>query len=295
MGKYQKSTFKKAVILIIISIIFEVLSAFLFIGKGEDFLVRLYYTSQIITNIFMTSGVVYAAWQYYLSIKNSQKSFAMKQVQKAIDLSEYYKDNIIKYMPAIIYVFKSSGAFPILESVKSEQMINFNRTELEQIFTQNDIDNLKQIQDSKSFTKAIIEANKIYGLNLNIYMKELHSEISDDKTATMVLINEHSVIVAFMANILTMTLNNMEYFALHFRHNTADETVIYQSLHQTYLKTVSLLYYYIAKENIKPSNEVFTNVTWLYNKWKSTHNDIENKHFEQLKNLKHTGTIIEND
>ena len=68
---------------------------------------------------------------------------------------------------------------------------------------------------------------------------------------------------AFMNSIVTNMLNDMEYFAMHFSHETADDTVVYQSLHQTYLEIVHTVYYCIANVNKQGQSQYYTNLTVL--------------------------------
>lgn len=54
---------------------------------------------------------------------------------------------------------------------------------------------------------------------------------------------------------------------MHFRHNTADQSVVYRSLHQSYLEIVQGMYFSIAEINKSPESKYYTNVIWLYEKW----------------------------
>jgi hypothetical protein len=67
--------------------------------------------------------------------------------------------------------------------------------------------------------------------------------------------------------VLNEILNNLEFFAMHFTHGTADDSVVYQSLHQSYIETIRLLYYDIAANNIPGESKLYTNTIELYNKW----------------------------
>jgi len=62
-------------------------------------------------------------------------------------------------------------------------------------------------------------------------------------------------------------LNDMEYFAMNFTHGTADESVVYQSLHQTYLAFVQMFYFNIALNNMPNGKQFYTNVIALYKIW----------------------------
>ncbi len=85
-------------LIIFFAILFELISALIFYslnGYGiNSYIETLYYTTQIISSIFVISGVVIAVWQYYLTSKSTKTEIEIQQVQRAIDLSEYYKDNI---------------------------------------------------------------------------------------------------------------------------------------------------------------------------------------------------------
>ena len=124
---YNKMKTRKsiAVIIILIMLILDVLLAvmFYFTDKGETVFVEyLYFTSQIISSIFVSGGVLVAVWQYYLSSKKSENDLRIIQVQRAIDLSEYYKDNILTYLSAINYVFEISGVNKILDTIHPKNM-----------------------------------------------------------------------------------------------------------------------------------------------------------------------------
>ncbi len=283
-----------AVIIMFIVIIIEFISAAIFHSnavKQSNFLEILYYISQIISSFFVSGGVLIAVWQYYLSCKNAETDLQIVQVQRAIDLSEYYKDNILSYLPAINYVFEESGAKKILDNIHPKDMKRFDEAELNTLFTKNQIESLQKIQQSPAFVKAILEANEIYDLNLNIRASKEEHMISGKKE-TLIKIDTKSVSVAFMSNLINLVLNNMEFFALHFKHKTADESVIYQSLHQTYIRYLPYLYYYIAKANSDPSEKLYTNVIWLYGEWTNTKHKKNIEHAEKCDSIISEGTII---
>lgn len=271
MKKILKSRKVLAVLLISFSILIEFIGAIIFWTQNKEqsnFIEILYYSSQIVGNVFLTSGVVVAVWQYYLSSKMSRKNFDIIQVQRAIDLSEYYKDNILKYFPAIRYIFEKIGVLELFNRISIDNMKDFDICELNKLLKPHEINHLKELQKSDNFTKAVLEANDIYGLELQFLSLATTSEEVETK-----VFDKNAFVTIFMANLMNVTLNNLEFFALHFHHNTADESVIYQSLHQTFLGNMPYLYYYIANNNTDPSNKLYTNVIWLFNKWKMKKKD----------------------
>lgn len=250
-----------------------------------------YYVSQIASSLFVSGGVIVAVWQYYLSRKSTKIDLELSQVQRAIDLSEYYKDNILIYLPAIKYVFDQSGATKILDTIHTESMQRFDKAELERLLTPNQIKGLQQLQKSSDFLKAVLEANDIYNLKMNIRGEE-EEQIVAGKKKRVLKIDSTSVSIAFMSNLINRVLNNMEYFALHFRHFTADETVVYQSLHQTYIKFMPYFYYYIARANENSTDKLYTNVIWLYGSWKSKSISKNEEHAENADSLIDVGTTV---
>ena len=63
-------------------------------------------------------------------------------------------------------------------------------------------------------------------------------------------------------------LNSLEYFAMNFNTGVADETVVYESLNQTYILVVKYLYRTIAKLNKRAApTKYYTNVIDLFKKW----------------------------
>lgn len=272
----------QATAIIIFAIIFELVFAIIYrciINPELPFPEILYYTSQIISSIFVISGVVIAVWQYYLSSKSAKTDLEIQQVQRAIDLSEYYKDNILNYYPAIKYIFKETGIAKIIEKVRLNDIKTFDIIELNRLFTKEDIDELKKIQNSKEFFETAVTANMIYNLN--------------DKLAVTTLINkDNSAVITYVSSLVDNLLNNMEFFSLHFSHKTADETVIYQSLHQTYLEIVQYMYYDIAVSNTDPTNKYYTNIIWLFLEWRNELNRKNDEQETQLKTFQSSGTII---
>ena len=253
---------------------------------------RTYYIVQSYTNAFVIAGVVIAGWQYYISSLNAKKDFDIRQVQRAIDLSDYYKDQILRFFPAIRYVFIGSGAWEILHKNTIDQLIDFDSNELKRLFSQKDIEALKSLQESDKFSTAVIEANKVWnlGLDINNFIVEL-KKTGKEGNITIAL-DKNKIACSFMSKLIDEVLNNMEYFAMHFTHGTADESVVYQSLHQTYLDMVLVYYYYIANLNTEASEKYYTNVITLFEIWRKRRDEQIKNHSALAKHVQSTGTVI---
>lgn len=102
-------------------------------------------------------------------------------------------------------------------------------------------------------------------------LQETFSE-SEPGTQRRVPKNEGILLSQFKAAIVDL-MNTLEWFAMNCRYGLADEAIIYQSLHQTYLAMVWLLYFYISSYNTSKTDKYFTNVIWLFERWRKRLNE----------------------
>lgn len=281
--------------IIIGSVIFlTLIIAYLFFkctGTESKFEELLYYSSQIVSAVFVVSGVVIAVWQYYLSCVDSKRNIDVICVQKAIDLSEYYKDNILSYIAPINYIFSKSGISDILSKIDKTKMKYFDEKELHTFLTDEDIADLKRIQQSEQFFSVVIKANSIYNLGLS---EDLVKYYQDNKNPRPLSSTDSEVLSTFLGKLIIKTLNNMEYFSLHFTHNVADESVVYKSLHQTYITLVQMLYYNIAIRNPLSPRKYFTNIIELYELWNDKAINDEELFVNGVRTLSNKGTVVDN-
>ena len=163
-----KITWKKAVISIVSLLVilvmyktavFNGVSSINDIFINKDALEKMYYLSQIITSVFVSVGVLVAGWQYVLSSKSEILKNRNEKVQKAIDLSEYYKDNILDKYCILFYVFTRCNMIKIIEEVKIENMNNFDIHELQDNFSKSQLDRLAEIINSDQFARIVVEAS----------------------------------------------------------------------------------------------------------------------------------------
>lgn len=283
---HRKTT---TVLLVLTGCICSILPCILF--KNENVTEQLYYTSQIVSSVFIISGVIIAAWQYYVTSCAELSKIEIEQVQKAIDLSSFYKDKILKPYQAIYYVYLNSGVLDILNLIKQEDMIAFDTVELDILLGEKKINALKTMQEKPAFHKSVLEANSIYNLNLCILQR---NAMTDAKTEnTDIEINLNALLISFMSGIVTNMLNDLEFFAMHFTHNSADESVVFQSLHQTYIHIVKTLYYNMSKCNKPSEGKYYTNIIELYEIWYKRSEEQKNKSRNSLRHKTSKGTIIE--
>lgn len=266
--------------------------------KGSN-LEKVYYKSQIIGIFVAIVGVIISVRQYVHTSNNEIVKFKNDQVQKAIDLAEYYKDNILCNMYMINQVYYLTGIKDIVDKIKKSDMKNFDKHELDEILSVSEKEKLKEIMQSEEFYSVVAAVCRDYNINV------LDTVIQRDQDGNIILdnngqpkkyveVNKNKVIDLFMNRIVSETLNNLEYFSMHFTYNTANDTVVYQSLHKTYLDVVQLLYYNIAINNDKGADRLFTNVIELYNIWQERSQDAKTKEIEQSRSTAKKGFIAQN-
>lgn len=281
-GKMKKNIFrylyqrwrKIVTVIIIVLVCCLVICSFIFNGvtglkevfTDKNILENVNYTMQILASMIVIIGGIVGVWQYSLTSRAERMKMSTDCIQRAIDLAEYYKNNILEKYVVVLHVYDASGLINIVKKINRNSIVNFDKKELYELLTEADIGEIEKIRNSDEFIKAVIEADNIYNLNFqmgkNVQIKE-----DKEKKEVAIIYNKSIVIQKFMGNIVTDILNNLEFFAMHFSHGTADESVVYQSLHQTYLQIVYMLYYNIAILNDMEASRYYTNVIELYKNW----------------------------
>ncbi len=260
--KLEMSRKKKVCIVFIILFVILAISVIIaVIFRKGIILEQVYYAIQIISALFVIGGVIIAIWQYILTSKreNELRKEEIEEVKRirnkeAIQLTEYYKDNIIDKISIINIVYRETHILDILEGIMPELMKNFDKNELEKLLSKADRDNLEEKRKSKEFEKIILSHADYFGIDLDRV---------EDKDKQMV----EKMIIQNFKTLSQQLLNNLEYFAMSFNCEIAEETTVYQSLHQTYIRIVSHMYYEISSNNASGEQKLYTNVIKLFNKW----------------------------
>ena len=97
------------IVLIVLAIILILLPQLIcwlpWIEEEQTGLVVVANAAQIVSSIFVIIGTIIAVWQYYLSSSQKISEFNFSRVEKAIELSNYYKDNILSRYSFVKGVF----------------------------------------------------------------------------------------------------------------------------------------------------------------------------------------------
>lgn len=281
-----------SVIIIIVGVALYMIPCF-FRGFAADNLPtieKVFYASQIVSATFVIVGVVIAAWQYFIVSKSEIAKLETDRVQRAIDLSLYYNDEILTLFVAIKRVYDYSGIIEIMQDVPRKEMVYFDEAEKNDIIKPSQLRELNEIERSNRFVSLIKESNEIYDLHI---IMPVTSTSTPEHTYTNNNDNDNDFIIsAFKSRMVLRLLNNLEYFSMHFIHHTADDSVVYQSLHQTYLEMVSLLYSAIASQNKIGHEKFYTNVIDLYRIWYETDSENCEKANANSEKIISRGTIV---
>lgn len=105
-------------------------------------------------------------------------------------------------------------------------------------------------------------------------LKTIYNEDDIKKYKEMINTNDanHKI-----RTIICDTLNSLEYMCMYIVTNVADEKCIYNSLHQQFLKAISLLYFEISLTNTDNKDKYYTNIIHVYNLWKNKYIKVSKK------------------
>ena len=68
-------------------------------------------------------------------------------------------------------------------------------------------------------------------------------------------------------DLVSDTLNQLEYICMDISSKATDSEFIYQSLHQNFLRTIRILAVDISVDNCNFSDKYYTNIIHVYNEW----------------------------
>lgn len=253
------------------------------------------FSSQIVSSIFVIIGTVIAVWQYYLSSSKRIKELEFSRVEKAIELSNYYKDNILDRYSILKSVFDDYGITKMLQAKRKNcEIKDFDVLELNELYSEEEIKKFSELGSDEKFIDSIIKIVSTYNVDLKGYNKCIKKINEGTKSVVEISANPNEVYSDFFKTYIMQTLNNAEYFAMAFTHKTADESVIYQSIYPTYLEMCFIMYYYIARFSDPKVSKLYTNLASLYCIWREREQEQKKDINKQTRSAgNHTGTIVE--
>lgn len=203
-----------------------------------------------------------------------QKKRAKKEA--ACKLAQYYAENIIKKFSFVSSVFRICKTLEYInKTIELDHLRDFDNEELERILRDKNIETKEFIEHATNFDPLVILNCRIAQIDLLSDRSKIYSEFveKDEQDDTLVLKNKSFLINDFDQDI-TDLLNSLEWFSMNCNYRIADEELLYQSLHQTFLSTVWMLYAFIAYNNRSNENKLYTNIIELFNLWRDRLNGI---------------------
>ena len=135
--------------------------------------------------------------------------------------------------------------------------------------------------------KTIERLHLVYGEPLAF----INKRVKDDDGNVIELSND--LVKNFFFDFVGGVLNNLEFFAMYYTHNVAEENVVYESLAPTYIRFVEMMYFHISRINQTGSTDhYYTNIIELYRIWKERQNKARNLMEKALKENIKKGTTL---
>lgn len=188
---------------------------------------RQFYLDLIVAIITFISAVI-----IYIDYKNRKNK---EKAEKSINIAEEFAQSIIPKLNLLYDFFEKTGLIKIVNKYKFFILSDF------------DIEELHELYDQKEIEEYTITLNK----SRTIKIKN----------------NDNAEEELDMGYFITILLNELEHMCMYIATNVADEKYIYNSLHQQFLKTISLLYISISLINIDAKDKYYTNIIHVYNLW----------------------------
>ena len=239
-----------------------------------------------IASLFVIASAVFVGFQSKVFFNDYNKKHKKEEFENSFKLTQYYINNIIPQMSVILAVFKSIGVESILKNrLKNQVLSDFDKEEFQLIFEKTTIqdlcDMIKKTKLEVLLPVLNIDRSKLPGClecDYHEYLK-CNNVVKNKKQDEERSESYRKLLVSRFFAMLTDTKNEIEYFSMYFNSNLAEEEVIFDSLHQTFIDFVRMLYPFIAMHNTKSvhGRKYFSNTIELYKRWSLKEKEIATK------------------
>lgn len=191
------------------------------------------------------------------------------RTENAIGIAKDYADKIIDLSRYILEVYRVYDVLRIADKLDTSNIHLFTNQEMIKIYNDEDMEKFENIYAHTLPVDLLLPllCCRCY-ISGNLMIDAAYQKLSNAGNQDQETIKSILPILKqdFKCCIHTM-LNSLEYICMMFMSNIVNDSVVYQSLHQTFLRSVKCLYYFIAKNNTSWSSKNYTNITSLYNRW----------------------------
>lgn len=184
-----------------------------------------------------------ALWSMYQYTKNK----ISKQQEKASEIAQDFSNTLIEKMGIISDVLMPNHEIQkmITKIVKSKKLNQFTTLEIRNI-----------LEDEKCFEKCdkIIHSKRTQE-RYNEILKERYNDIEKNRFDS------------YFPFLVENTLNHLEAICINISSQAAGSQFIYDSLHQSFLRTVEILSIKLSSNNRNNVDKYFTNIIQVYDMW----------------------------
>lgn len=233
----------------------------------------------ILGDVATTATIVFLFLERLFSRRTYRYNCEWQEKNKAVELAALYKNEILNSNSYITYLFDRLGIIQILKHAYHSDLELFTRSELDEFLSQADIECIREILKNPDNYSVFLEGQSRYVLEHRGIQLLPQSELEKmfEKDEEKIREFKTYLMQKQYYDVLDHLLNSLEYFAMYFNTGVADEKVVYQSLHQTYLRLVRALYFEIALRNDSPKDMYYTNIINLYITWSRRDEKMKNK------------------
>lgn len=189
---------------------------------------------------FISAAVVYSDY------KNRKRK---ERAEKSINIAEEFAQSIIPKISILFTHYESIKLMDIVNQVKFINFSDFDKDEMEELYSKDDIAKYIQIANSNNMFK-------INGKDVEL------------------------------GGFVTTILNELEHMCMYITTRVADEKYIYNSLHQQFFKAISTVYLNICMTNTNNKDKYYTNIIAVFNLWKKKYIKASKKEKKIKKKLK---------
>lgn len=205
--------------------------------------------------------VITASWSMYQYTKNVSR----KQQEKGAEIAKLFANDLLRKCSILGSVILKSEIETLFKLEEHDYRVfrNFDRAEIYDIYKK---DNNVDLMFSK--LKQIIMSEEIQKIYIDCLKENIKFPSSDtlDKYSDIFILDNSNMPVCFH-ELVSLTLNELEYVSMYISSQAAGSKYVYQSLHQIFLRTVKLLAPIIALQNKDYSDKYYTNIIFVYNEW----------------------------
>lgn len=243
-----------------------------------------------VANVLMVLIAGVSAFYAYRAYKHQRER---SRKEAACKLAAHYADVILEKDAFISSVYRTMGLDEYIhKTINMNDMAEFDREELEAILKKQGIELDAFMKKLYTIDPFVILQNSMLRERSAADRCTTYSEyiVVNEQTGERRIKNETYLVSDFYQEIIDL-LNQLEWFGMNFQYGLADEELLYQSLHQTFLSTVWRLYPWISSNNVNNEDKTYTNVIWLFDIWRKRLADIKNTADNERKEREKTAEI----